>query len=305
MREEHRAKVGKALLIALGGFFILSVGDAVVKSIAGQWPAPAVSALRYSFGAIGLAAAVALRHGRAGFVFPRPWLQLGRGAAVSLATICFFLAVMAMPLADATAILFTSPILTAILSGLVLRERVPRTAWAAIGLAFAGVLIVLRPNFVALGGAALYPLGAAVGMAWLIIFNRKSAGDAPVLVMQFVLALVAAPLLLTAAAILAALGGPAFAVPIPGPDVVGKCALVAFTASVGHLLIYWGTTHAGAALVSPMSYVQLLVAAALGWLWFGDAPDAIGLAGAAMIIGGGLLLWRSRKTAEAPEGAPN
>ena len=304
MRAEHKAKVGKALLIALGGFCILSVGDAVVKSIAGAWPAPAVSALRYSFGAIGLAAAVALRHGRAGFVFPRPWLQLGRGAAVSLATICFFLAVMAMPLADATAIQFTSPLLTAILSGLVLRERVPRTAWTAIAIAFAGVLIVLRPNFLALGGAALYPLGAAVGMAWLIIFNRKSAGDAPVLVMQFVLAVAAAPLLLAAAATFAAIGGPAFAMPFPSGAVIAKCALVAFTASVGHLMIYWATTHAGAALVSPMTYVQLLVAAALGWMWFGDAPDLVSLCGAALIIAGGLLLWRSQKPRLSPERTP-
>jgi hypothetical protein len=185
--------IGKALGLALLGFTILSFGDAVVKTMAGQWPAPAVSALRYSFGAIGLGVAVALVHGRAGFVVPRPWLQFGRGAAVGLATICFFLGVMAMPLADATAIQFTSPILTAMLSGLVLREPVPRAALLATLLAFAGVLVVLRPNVSELGAVAFYPLGAAFGMAWLIIFNRKSAGDAPVLVMQFVLALFAAP----------------------------------------------------------------------------------------------------------------
>ncbi len=297
--------MGRALLVALAGFVILSFGDAVVKTMAGQWPAPAVSALRYNFGAVGLAVAVALRHGRGGFVFPRPGLQLGRGAAVGLATICFFLGVMAMPLADATAIQFTSPILTAILSGFVLHERVPRAAWGAILLAFAGVLIVLRPNLLELGGAALYPLGAAFGMAWLIIFNRKSAGDAPVLVMQFVLALVAAPLLLVAAGVLAAVGGPAFAVPFPSGEVIAKCALVAFTASTGHLLIYWATTHAGAAMVSPMTYVQLIVAAGLGWAWFGDVPDALSVLGAALIIGGGLLLWRSQRPVPAAEGTPD
>jgi hypothetical protein len=116
-------------------------------------------------------------------------------------------------------------------------------------------------------------------MAWLIIFNRKSAGDAPVLVMQFTLALVAAPLLLIAASVLASVGGPGFAVPFPSADVIAKCALVAVTASTGHLLIYWATTHAGAALVSPMTYVQLIVAAGLGWAWFGDVPDALSVAG--------------------------
>jgi drug/metabolite transporter (DMT)-like permease len=288
--------VGGALLIALAGFSIMSVGDAVVKSMAGEWPAPAVSALRYNFGALGLAVAVGVRYGRAGFVFPRPWLQVGRGAAVSVATICFFLAVMALPLADATAIQFTSPILTAVIAGFVLHEKVPRAAWLAILVAFAGVLIVLRPNLLAVGGAAFYPIGAALGMAWLITFNRKSAGDAPILVMQFVLALVAAPLLVVAAASLSILGGPAFVIGWPTTEVVLKCAVVAFTASVGHLLIYWGTVHAGAALVSPMTYVQLLVAGGLGWAWFGDAPDATAIGGAALIIAGGLVLWRSQTT---------
>ena len=305
MEAAHRKQVGKALLIALGGFSLLSVGDAVVKSMAGEWPAPAVSALRYNFGALGLAAAVALRHGRAGFVFPRPLLQLGRGAAVALATMCFFLGVMAMPLADATAIQFTSPILTALLSGLVLGERVPKAAWAAIAVAFAGVLVVLRPNFLALGGEAFYPLGAAFGMAWLITFNRKSAGDAPVLVMQFTLACVAAPLLLVAAGLLSMVGGPGFEIGRRSGDVVAKCALVAVTASTGHLLIYWATTHAGAALVSPMTYVQLIVAAGLGWAWFAEAPDVVSLAGAALIIGGGLLLWRSQRPPMPPEGTPD
>jgi len=305
MDERTRGGAGRALLLALAGFATLSFGDAVVKSMAGEWPGSAVSALRYTFGAVGLAVAVGIYHGRKGFVLPRPWLQFGRGAAVGLATLCFFLGVMAMPLADATAIQFTSPILTALLSGLVLGERVPRAAFLATMLAFAGVLVVLRPNVAALGVEAFYPLGAAFGMAWLILFNRKSAGDAPVLVMQLLLAIFAAPLLLIAAAALALTGMPQFAVPMPSTEVVLKCALVAFTASSGHLLIYAATVKANAAAVAPMTYVQLIVAALLGWWWFGDSPDALSLAGAALIVLGGLWLWRSQKEPAAPEGTPD
>ena len=294
MRRGRISETSGALLLALAGFTLLSVGDAVVKSMAGQWSAPAVAALRYCFGAVGLGLAVALGHGRAGFVFPRPALQLGRGVAVALATICFFLGVMAMPLADATAIVFTSPILTAILSGLMLREPVPRAAWLAILLAFGGILVVLRPNLLALGAEAFYPLGAAFGMAWLIILNRKSAGVAPVLVMQFALALVAAPLLVLAAALLDLTGRPSFAIAAPGAEVVLKCAIVACTATVGHLLIFTATVRASAAVVAPMTYVQLLAATGLGWAWFGDVPDLTTYAGAALIIAGGLWLWRSQ-----------
>lgn len=290
-----------ALILALCGFISLALGDAIVKSMAGAWPGTAVAALRYGLGAIGLAAIVAAVHGREGFRVPRPRLQLGRGAAVAFATICFFMAVMALPLADATAIQFTSPMLTGILSALVLGERAPRAVWGATALAFAGVLIVLRPNVLALGWEAFWPLGAAFGMAWLMIFNRKAAGSAPALAMQLLLAMVAAPLLIAAAALLHATGAPQFHIGPPDAIVVLKCLAVAAFATLGHLFIYSATVRASAAVVAPMTYVQLVVAIGLGWAWFGNAPDLAMLGGAALIIGGGLWLWRSQKPREVPE----
>src|SRR4051812_23845939 len=269
--------------------------------MAGSWPGTAVSALRYAFGAIGLAAIVAARHGRVGFVMPRPRLQFGRGAAVALSTICFFMGVMAMPLASATAIQFTSPIITALLAPLVLGERSPKEIWIATLLAFVGVLIVLRPNLLALGPVALYPVGSAFGMSWLMMFNRKAAGDAPVAAMQFLLATFAVPLLWAAAILFHLSGLPQFHVPPPSGVVVAKCLVIAVLATIGHSLIYIAVLRADAAAVAPMSYVQLLVASAIGWAWFGHAPDPPTFAGAALIIGGGLLLWRAQKPKDVPE----
>lgn len=295
------ASTRTALAIALAGFVSLALGDAIVKSMAGQWPGTGVAALRYSFGALGLALAVAWRLGRKGFKVPRPGLQAGRGAAVALATLCFFMGVMAMPLADATAIQFSSPILTALMAPLVLGERTPRTTWLATLLAFAGVLAVLRPNLPALGPAALWPLGAALGMSWLMMLNRKAAGAASNLVMQFALAAVAAPLLVAAALLLDGFGGASFQLSRPSAEVAAKCLAVAVFATGGHALIYAAAVRATAQSVAPMTYVQLLVAAGLGWAWFGDAPDAATFAGAALIIGGGLLLWRGQQA--PPPGA--
>jgi drug/metabolite transporter (DMT)-like permease len=290
-----------ALLIALAGFASLSVGDAVVKSMAGAWPGTAVAALRYSFGALGLAIVVAAMRGRAGFVLPRPGLQFGRGTAVALATICFFMGVMAMPLADATAIQFTSPILTAILAPLVLKERSPAAVWLATLLAFAGVLVVLRPNLYELGLVALYPLGAAFGMSWLMMLNRKTGKLAPIMVMQFIVAAIAAPLLVAAAVLLDWGGGAAFQIGRPSAGVVLKCLFVAFSATLGHALIFAGVMRANAAAVAPMTYVQLLVAAGIGWAWFGEVPDGATFAGAALIIAGGLWLLRAQREPEVPE----
>lgn len=293
--------VRAALLLALAGFAILSVGDAVVKTMAGHWPGTAVAMLRYSAAAVALALLVALTEGRKVFRVPRPWLQFARGAGVAVATICFFLGVMAIPLADATAIQFTSPIITAMLAPFFLKERTSGVVWLAMALAFAGVLVVLRPNVLALGAAAFYPVAAAAGMACLMICNRKAAGLASPLAMQFYAAMMAAPIIIAATVLLAGTGMPDFRFGAPSAGVVVKCLVVACTATCGHLLLYMAVVRASAAVVAPMTYVQLLVAAALGWLLFDAAPDLTTFAGAALIIAGGLLLWRAQEPKVVPE----
>jgi drug/metabolite transporter (DMT)-like permease len=297
----HQTSARTALILALCGFAVLSLGDALVKTMAGQWPGTAVAALRYCAGGVGLAIVVAVTEGRSGFRVPMPWLQFGRGAGVSIATICFFLGVMAIPLADATAIQFTSPMITGILSALLLGEKAPKAVWGATALAFIGVLVVLRPNLLALGAPALYPIGAAVGMACLMICNRRAAGAASPIAMQFLVAMMAAPMLIAAAGLFALSGAPQFQIPVPPASVVVKCLVIACTATLAHLLIYMAAVRASAAVVAPMTYVQLLIAAGLGWLLFGTAPDWSTFGGAALIIGGGLLLWRSQKPREVPE----
>ena len=165
-------------------------------------------------------------------------------------------------------------------------------------IAFAGVLVVLRPNFAAAGWAALLPLLSALGMSVLMIGNRFVAGKGSALAMQFYVAAAAAPLLLLATTGLHFSGIERFAVGLPHWSVIARCALVACSASVAHWLIYMGTTRAGAATVAPMTYVQMLVATLAGWLVFDNRPDGLTLLGAAIIIGAGLYLWRAGRVRE-------
>ena len=297
----HQAMTSRSghigLLLALAGFALLSTGDAVIKSIAGAWPATAIAALRYLLGASGLAALLWWQEGKGGFVLPNPKIQLVRGASVAVATICFFSAIFLMPLAEATAITFTSPMITALLAALVLNERAGRATILATAAAFGGVLLILRPNFAVLGWASLLPLGSAIGMACMMTGNRAVAGRGSALLMQFLLAAVAAPVL-----VLAAIGGHLSGISVlekPFPDwtIIAKICVVAITATCAHFLIYLGTTRASATEIAPMTYVQLLVAMLLGVLVFGDWPDAVSLLGSAIIIGAGLFLWQHKRAA--------
>lgn len=281
------------LLLALAGFALLSVGDAVIKSMAGQWSPLAVGALRFAFGAVGLSGLLMAQEGKGAFLPVTPWLQIARGLCLAFASLLFFCAIFVMPLAEATAVAFLSPLLTALLSGPMLVEKVRPQVWIASVVAFAGVSLILQPNVAELGWAGLLPLASAVFFSLMMIANRAAAGQGSALSMQVFVALTAAPVLALVAAGGHFSGTPLLQVGWPDWSIVLRCALVAVSASTAHWLIYLGTTRAGAATIAPATYIQLLVASVMGWLLFGDRPGKDTLLGAAVIIFAGLYLWRS------------
>jgi drug/metabolite transporter (DMT)-like permease len=290
----HSPHARSGLLFALGGFALLSCGDAIIKSIAGAWPGTAVAALRYSFAAGGLATFLFLKEGQAGFAFPRLDIQLLRGAAVAAATMLFFSSIFLMPLAEATAIGFTTPMITALLSAVFLKERTRPSTWIASIAAFSGVLIILRPNVAEMGIVALMPLAAAACMAVMMMGNRVVATAGSPLLMQFLASSVAVPFVVGAAIIGHYSGFEPLKVGPPDWTIIAKCAIVAVSATMAHILIFMGTMRASAAEIAPMTYVQLLIAMALGIALFGDWPDLMSLAGSAIIIGAGLFLWHQK-----------
>ncbi|WP_432200852.1 DMT family transporter [Erythrobacter sp. W53] len=290
---ENRERSG--ILLALCGFALLSCGDAVIKTMAGAWSPIAVAALRFCIGAVVLSALLFWREGARAFVPANFWLQVGRGVCLTGATICFFSAIFVMPLAEAMALSFVSPIFVAILSWPLLGEKAPRATWIVSLIALVGVGLILRPNFAELGWMAVLPISSALFFALMLIANRASAGQGSTLSMQAFLAISAAPFLTVAAFIGHQTGSDFLAVTVPDWSVVAKCALVAVSASVAHGLAFLGTMRAGASTIAPTTYVQLIIAGVLGWAFFDDMPDATSMLGAAIIIAGGIVLWRSAK----------
>ncbi len=294
MQQSDRA----GLLYALAGFSTLSIGDAIIKGMAGAWPAPAMAATRYVVGTLLLAALLARYEGAAALRLPRDPLQWLRGVAISISAVGMFLAVWIMPLAEATTIVFTQPIITAVLAMVFLGERARLSTWLATLVAFAGVYLVLRPNFETAGWGVLLPVLSAAGMAVTIIANRKVTGRASVLAMQYYMSVTAMLFLLVATAAAHFAGLEDFRLDRPEWSVVARCVFIGMTATLAQWLIFMGTVKAGAGTVAPMTYGQLLMAVALGWMFFGDRPDLAALAGAAIIIGSGLFLWWRGRVAD-------
>jgi len=282
--------------LALAGFALLTCGDATIKSMAGMWPAPAIAALRFSIAVPLLATFVIAFQGKGALHFRKPWVQFARGFSISASACLFFSSLFLMPLAEATAIVFVSPVITALLSALLLGEPMRRAAWVATMLALAGVAIVLRPNLAELGFAAFLPLFAALFFASMLIFNRMAAGTGTPMALQFAVAIVAAPLLTLVATLGDLSGFEPWQLSWPDNSVILRCAIVAVSASVAHWLIYLGTTRSTAADAAQAVYVQLPVALLIDALIFRHWPDALALVGSLLIVAAGLLMWRLQQT---------
>lgn len=279
-------------LVAFAGF---PLGDAVIKSMAGDWPAQAVAALRFSIGALALAVILFFREGRSGFHVNRPWLHVARGFTLFVGTITFFSAIYIMPLADAVAISFINPILTALFSGWFLNEKMRPGTWVATIIAFGGVLIMLRPNVAAFGWVAILPLISAFSVSAMLILNRTVSAGRSIFAAQFYIAFWAAIFLIMATAV-----GHWFVplMTIPGTpdwDVVWRCVLVAITATGCHFLLYMATMRTTAAAIAPIVYIQLLIATVISVFVFGDPIDRTAMMGGLLIMFSGLLLWRSER----------
>lgn len=210
-------------------------------------------------------------------------------AAVGLAAMaCFFTSIMALPLAESTAIGFTIPIFATILGAAVLREPTGPWRWGAVLLGFAGVLVVTRPG----GGGAIPLWAAGVGLAGCLLtanvsillrsMGRTESTGATV----FWFSVLSLPPLGALYCFQAQAHPPIVWAYLLGIGFLGGAAQFAMTAS-----LRW----APVSVVVPMDYSSLLYAASLGWLLFGTLPAPATLAGAPLIVASGLLIvWRER-----------
>ena len=227
------------------------------------------------------------------------WLALLlRAVFLVLSTFCFIAAIRVMPLADALAIVFVEPFIVLLLGKFYLGEDVgPRRVGAAI-VGFIGVLFVIQPSFAAFGAAALFPLGTAVGFAFYILVTRGLSRRVHPVCLQFYTGLIASLLCIPVLALAAGSGSqfldPVWPVGIAWLWLFGVGAF----ATLSHLMMTYALSLAPSAVLAPLQYLELPVAALLGYLVFRDFPNALTQIGIAIIIGAGLyMIHRERVTA--------
>lgn len=222
----------------------------------------------------------------------RPSDQVMRGAAMLMATLMFFSALRYLPQAEATAINFLAPMTVLALAPWLLGEAPRLSRWVACGVAFVGVVVVVRP------GGGLHPVGVmlalltAACMAVQYIATRRVAEDDP----------------LTTNLWSGAVGTVCLTLALPwylpqvlqavaplGPMQWALLASTGLWGALGHLLQIGAYRNASASTLAPFIYLQIISASAVGWLLWGHFPDALTWCGIALIcasgVGIGWLEW--------------
>ena len=211
----------------------------------------------------------------------RPVLQIARGACLACSLSALFVSLEFLPLAVATTVAFTAPLIITALSGPILGERVDAGRWLAVAVGMAGAVLVIRPGTAVFHWASLLTVLGAFFFALFNIATRKVGGyDRPMTTVfyTFVVSTVA----------LSAVMPLVWVAPTPAEWwLFAASGLLGF---IAHFSIARSLVIADASAVAPLNYVRLLWAIGIGLVVFGHVPDAWTLAGGALIAASGIYV---------------
>lgn len=273
----------KGILCMTIGTLLITTQDAATKWLTADYSAGEVLFIRGLWSFLPLAVLVWWQGGIHTLRPRKPRLVWVRATLGALTSLVIIYAVSILPLADAIAVLFASPIILTALQTPMLGEKVGWQRWAAVMLGFVGVLIMLRPGGHGIEVALLVPLLAALLSALRDTTTRMLAGSdssTTILFYTQVMSLV--------------IGLPFVSSSTPFPDLF-QMALFAFAGlmtGVAHYLMILSLLLAQGATVAPFRYLSLLWSVLLGWLIWHDLPDIWIIIGTVLVVASGLFVVR-------------
>ncbi len=283
LAQTQRDRVGLGLAYAGAGMLLMAIMDTIVKWLSGNYPVSEILVFRNFFGLLPLLAALALTGGPQRLRSPQPVLMCLRGLFALGAGFMFFAALRSIPLADAFALAFTSPLFITALSVPVLSEKVGIHRWSAVILGFAGSLIILRPTGQSFDPAALLVIGAALCYAMVMLLTRKLAPRNSTLSMM----------IWTAVISLAVSGAVApFEWVMPSWGDFALFAVMGLIGSAGMFMMGQAYRYAPAAVIAPLDYSVLLWGVLFGWLLWQELPDQFVWIGASVVALSGIYIVR-------------
>ncbi len=283
-----RPLLGIALML---GFCILApLGDSIAKILGPTIPLGQLILTRFAVQAVLLIPLVML----AGLTWRLRARTLRLAAIRTVLHILgigfMFTSLQYLPLADAIAIAFVMPFIMLLLGHFVLGEEVGMHRMAACAVGFIGTLMVIQPNFLAVGWVALLPLAVAVIFALFMLTTRQIAKDVDPIALQAVSGVMATALLLPLIALGLTGGIAPLALVVPtGPEWI-LLAAIGVLGTLAHLMMTWSLRFAPSATVAPMQYLEIPMATLVGFWLFSELPDTLAAWGIALTMTAGVYV---------------
>ncbi len=284
------------ILLMLGFCIMAPMGDALAKLLGGHIDVAELVAIRMAVQVVLLLPVVWWLKLSLAPAFGRFRLIAVRAVLHMLGIGMMFLSLRYLPLADAVAIAFVMPFIMLLLGRFVLGEEVGSRRLIACCVGFVGTLLVMQPSFAEVGWPALLPVGVAFDFAFFMLVTRQLAKDVDAVVLQLVSGSVACALLIPLIFVLAPFETPGFAVNIPEQSIWWLVLAMGGMGTVAHLLMTWSLRFAPAATLAPMQYLEIPVAALIGWWIFRDFPNGLALVGIGVTVAAGLyIIYREQR----------
>ena len=252
---------------------LFSLSDTTAKYVTQSVPAVELATIRYAV-FVAMAGLPLLRNRHSAVRSRRPALQILRGVGVVGSALAFILSLTFLPVAEATAINFVTPLLITVMAFPVLGEVVRPQGWVAVSVGFAGMLVVVRPGLGGLHPAALLVVLSSLCWCMAMLITRRLVGVDRAGVTILWTACTGFVLLLCAL--------PFFLAPLTAGQAT-LCLLTGVVASGGQWLALLAYRHARATVLAPLSYAQLIWSSAFGYAVFHAVPDRWTLIGAMII----------------------
>ena len=274
--QEPRPFLGIGLLLL--AVLCFAALDATSKALSQTFAVPLLVWARYAFHFLLMVVFLAPSMRWKLLATERPRLQVLRALMLVGTTGFAMAAFRIMPLAEATSIVFITPLAVALLAGPILGERVGIPRWIAVSAGFCGMLLVARPGGAMSNAGIAWALAAAACYAIYQIQTRQLSPHENTWTMLFYTALVGT--------VAMSLGLPLFwAGPLPTPWEAAMIASLGIYGGTGHFLLIRAFRHATASTLAPFLYAQLVWAGLFGRIFYGHVPDAISTVGMTIIAG--------------------
>jgi drug/metabolite transporter (DMT)-like permease len=284
------------VLFKLASTIAFAIMLTLIKLVSGRVPPGEILFFRSFFGIVPVIVYLAaLGVFPASLATTRPLGHVRRSLVGTASMFCWFTAVSYLPLPDATAISYSGPLFGVCFAALLLHERVRAFRWAAVGIGFLGVLIVLSEQIGGLSsglqgdraiGAACALASAMLGAVAAVTVRELTATETTGAIVFYFLACGSVFSFVTAP----------FGWVLPSLADAGMLIVAGLFGGIGQVLMTQSYRLAEASVIAPFDYINMIWIVIISYMVFGDVPTAVVLAGSLVVIASGVfVVWRERR----------